>query len=127
MDYLDVMFQQMSDELQKLYRDKATIYGVETKKTDRGIVSKPKATAENCPCKISISSPKASEPNGIYGTDAIDAMLYLDKSVTIPAGAKIDVTLSDGSVLHFKNASKGYQEYQSHQEVALTKDDKARD
>ena len=54
-------------------------------------------------------------------------MLYLDKSVTIPAGAKIDVTLSDGSILHFKNASKGYQEYQSHQEVALTKDDKARD
>lgn len=127
MGYLDVMFQQMSDELQKLYRDKATIYRVETKKTDRGIVSKPKATAENCPCKLSISSPKTSEPNGIYGTDAIDAMLYLDKSVTIPAGAKIDVTLSDGSILHFKNASKGYQEYQSHQEVALTKDDKARD
>lgn len=127
MGYLDDMFNQMSEEIEILYRDKVTIYAAESKKTDRGMISVSKIIAEEYPCKLSISGPKASEPNGIYGTDEIDAMIYMDKSIKVPAGAKIDVELSNGSVLHFKNASKGYQEYQSHQEISVVKDEKAKE
>lgn len=119
-------FDGMGDSLALLYRDKATIWGHAPQVINGATQTVPVLIVKDLPAKLSTSGAKVSAV-GDYGTDEIDAILFIDHTVKVPAGAIIEVTVKSGEVLKFKRASRSYSEYESHQEIALVRDDKAVD
>ena len=109
-----------------LYRDRVTIYGGRpitrngaTEIVDVVIVS-------NHPAKVSTIQQQQPSEDGQFGTDAYHAKLFLDNSVSVPAGAIIDVTDVNGHTTRYKRSSAGYTAYASHQEIAMVRDEKAK-
>ncbi|WP_288531427.1 hypothetical protein [uncultured Secundilactobacillus sp.] len=110
-----------------LYRDKATIYGVQEVTDEDGFTdTKDVAIVENEPCKVVLKGLKASEQS-FFGTDNYDAKLLIRVGIDIPAGAKITIADANGRTTQYKRASKGYSGYLSHQEVAMVRDEKAKE
>lgn len=119
-------FKQMEKILPALWNDRVTIYGVS--ETNDGIFNDTtnKVIVENESAKIVLKGLKASEQS-FFGTDAYDAKLILRNGIKIPAGAVVDVLDVNGNQVRYKRASKGYTGYISHQEVALVRDEKAKE
>lgn len=119
-------FKHMGRVLPKLWNDRVTIKGVVA--TQKGVFSDSKdvTMVEDYPAKVVLGGQKPSEQS-FFGTDQYDAKLLIDNDVYIPAGADIEVTDVNGHKTRYKRASKGYQGYVSHQEVAMVRDEKAKD
>ena len=113
--------------LSKLWFDKATIDGVQEVTDEDGFAdTKDVAIVENEPCKVVLKGLKASEQS-FFGTDNYDAKLLIRVGLDIPAGAKITIADANGRITNYKRASKGYSGYLSHQEVAMVRDEKAKE
>ncbi|WP_225426600.1 hypothetical protein [Companilactobacillus hulinensis] len=119
-------FKHMGRILPKLWNDRVTIKGVIGVKKGVFSDSKDATIVENYPAKVVLGGQKTSEQS-FFGTDQYDAKLLIDNSVFIPAGADVYVTDVNGHKTKYKRASKGYQGYASHQEVAMVRDEKAKD
>lgn len=119
-------FKHMGRVLPKLWNDRVTITGVKNGK--HGPFSEDEAVTicENRPGKVILGSLKSSNQTE-FGTDQYDAKLLIDNDVSIPAGADITVTDVNGHITKYKRSSKGYRGYVSHQEVAMIRDEKAKD
>jgi hypothetical protein len=116
----------MTKQIRKLYRERATIYGVKPVKRNGATEVQQVTIAENVPCHFSNQGLNPSDP-GQYGTDAYDGTIYMDNGYDVPAGATIDVTDSNGYTTRYKRASKGYTPYKSHMEIAVVRDEKAKE
>lgn len=120
------VFKKMNGVIERVWSDRVTITGVQDGR--RGPFSEDKLVTivENHPAKVILGSQKPSEQS-FFGTDQYDAKLLIDNDVSIPAGARITVTDVNGHVTEYKRASKGYRGYVSHQELAMVRDEKAKD
>lgn len=119
-------FKKMGKSLTKLWFDKVTITGV--RDSDDGVFTDgtPVTIVEDEPAKVVLKGLKASDQS-FFGTDSYDAKLLIRNGIKIPAGAEMVVTDVNGQVTTYKRASKGYAEYVSHQEVAMVRDEKAKE
>ena len=120
------VFKKMNGVIERVWNDRVTITGV--KNGSHGPFSEDEdvTICENRPGKVILGSLKTSTQTE-FGTDQYDAKLLIDNNVSIPAGADITVTDVNGHVTKYKRASKGYRGYVSHQEVAMIRDEKAKD
>ena len=119
-------FNRMSKSLTRLWFDKVTITGV--RDSDDGVFTDgaPVTIVEDEPAKVILKGLKASDQS-FFGTDSYDAKLLIRNGIKIPAGAEMVVTDTNGQVTIYKRASKGYAGYVSHQEVAMVRDEKAKE
>ncbi len=120
------VFEKMNGIIERVWNDRVTITGV--KNARRGPFSEDEVVTicENRPAKVILGSQKTSNQSE-FGTDQYDAKLLIDNDVSIPAGARITVTDVNGHVTKYKRSSKGYRGYVSHQELAMVRDEKAKD
>jgi len=119
-------FNRMGKSLTKLWFDKVTITGVRDESDGVFTDGKPVTIVEDEPVKVVLKGLKASEQS-FFGTDNYDAKLLIRNGILIPAGAEMVVTDVNGQVTQYKRASKGYAGYISHQEVAMVRDEKAKE
>ncbi len=119
-------FNRMSGTLRRLWFDRVTITGVRSDSDGVFTDDKPVTIVEDEPAKVVLKGLKASEQT-FFGTDAYDAKLIIRNGIKIPAGADIMVTDVNGQVTKYKRASRGYAGYVSHQEVAMVRDEKAKE
>lgn len=120
------VFKKMNGVIERVWNDRVTITGVKDRKRGPFSEDEPVTIVENHPAKVILGSQKPSEQS-FFGTDQYDAKLLIDNDVSIPAGARITVTDVNGHVTEYKRASKGYRGYVSHQELAMVRDEKAKD
>lgn len=119
-------FKRMAGVLPRLWNDRVTITGVRVVKDGSFTTTEDVTVCENRPAKVVLSGLKASEQS-FFGTDAYDAKLIIDNGVKIAAGDLITVTDVNGQVTKYKRTSKGYTGYYSHQELAMVRDEKAKE
>ncbi len=118
-------FNKMKDIAPMLWTDKVTIQATKKVVNEHHITtSEPVAVVSDEPAKVILKGLKASEQS-FFGTDEYDAMLLIRTGIDVPAGATIIVTDVNGKVTKYKRSSKGYSGYVSHQEIAMTRDEKA--
>lgn len=118
-------FEKMAPILKRMYRDKVKITGAKTVTRNGATETIDVVIVENYPAKLSKSGQQASS-DGQFGTEAYDAKLFIDNSVTVPAGSLIDVTDTNGHTVRYKRSSAGYTSYASHQEITMVRDEKAK-
>lgn len=119
-------YKRMAKVLPKLWHDRVTITGVREVEDGPFTTTEDVVICENRPAKVVLSGLKASEQS-FYGTDTYDAKLIIDNGVKVAAGDLITVTDVNGNVTQYKRASKGYTGYDTHQEVAMVRDEKAKE
>ena len=119
-----IKFDKLNPAIKKLWTDTVTIKA--TKAVKNGAITSNQAVtvAENIPAKVILKGKQASQ-EGFYGTDTYDAELLIDVDIDVPAGSTVEVTDVNGKVTKYKRSSKGYSGYQSHQEIALVREEKA--
>ncbi|RHW49183.1 hypothetical protein [Lactobacillus bombicola] len=118
-------FSKLKDIAPKLWTDKVTIKTTKKVVTEHHITtSEPVTIVSDEPAKVILKGLKSGEQS-FFGTDEYDATLLIRTGLDIPAGATIEVTDINGKVTKYKRSSKGYSGYVSHQEVAMTRDEKA--
>lgn len=118
------LFRGLKATVPMLWMDKATITGV--KPVKHGVITnnEPVTIVKDEPCKVILKGQSTSTQT-IFGTDEYDAKLLIRTGISIPAGAIIYVTDQNGNKVKYKNASKGYSGYYSHQELAMERMEKA--
>ena len=118
-------FNKMKDIAPMLWTDKVTIQATKKVVNEHHITtSEPVTVVKEEPAKVILKGLKAGEQS-FFGTDEYDAMLLIRTGIDVPAGATIIVTDVNGKVTKYKRSSKGYSGYVSHQEIAMTRDEKA--
>lgn len=118
-------FNKLKEVAPILWTDKVTIQATKKVVNEHHITtSEPVTIATDEPAKVILKGLKASEQS-FFGTDEYDATLLLRTGIDVPAGAIIIVTDVNGKVTKYKRSSKGYSGYVSHQEIAMTRDEKA--
>jgi len=120
------VFNKMNGVIERVWTDRVTITGVKNGKRGPFSEDEPVTIVKNHPAKVILGSQKPSDQS-FFGTDQFDAKLLIDNDVSIPAGANIIVTDVNGQVTKYKRASKGYRGYVSHQELAMVRDEKAKE
>ncbi|WP_416353923.1 hypothetical protein ACNAN0_03870 [Agrilactobacillus fermenti] len=119
-------FNRLGNVLPTLWLDKITIKGVRRIKNGPFTDTEDVTVVENEPGKISRKALKPSQQS-YFGTDNYDVVLYIRTGIKIPPGADIYVTDVNGQITKYKQAGRGYTGYVSHQEVALIRDEKAKE
>lgn len=118
-------FNRLKDIAPMLWTDKVTIQATKKVVNEHHITtSEPVTVVSDEPAKVILKGLKASEQS-FFGTDEYDATLLIRTGIDVPAGAIIIVTDVNGKVTKYKRSSKGYSGYVSHQEIAMTRDEKA--
>lgn len=118
-------FNKLKEVAPILWTDKVTIQATKKVVNEHHITtSEPVTVVSDEPAKVILKGLKASEQS-FFGTDEYDATLLLRTGIDVPAGATIIVTDINGKVTKYKRSSKGYSGYVSHQEIAMTRDEKA--
>lgn len=118
-------FSKLKEVAPILWTDKVTIQTTKKVVNEHHITtSEPVTVVSDEPAKVILKGLKASEQS-FFGTDEYDATLLLSTGIEVPAGATIIVTDVNGKVTKYKRSSKGYSGYVSHQEIAMTRDEKA--
>ena len=118
-------FNKMKELAPMLWTDKVTIQATMKVVNEHHITtSEPVTVVSDEPAKVILKGLKASEQS-FYGTDEYDATLLIRTGIDVPAGARITVTDVNGKITKYKRSSKGYSGYVSHQEIAMTRDEKA--
>ncbi|WP_188017194.1 hypothetical protein [Lentilactobacillus buchneri] len=119
-------FKQMGKALTTLWFDKAKITGWQPAKHGSITSTEEVVIVEDEPCKISRKSLKPSDQKD-FGTDEYDVVMYIRTGINIPAGSNVYITDANGKVNKYKQSGKAYTGYISHQEVALIRDEKAKE
>ncbi|QHJ84722.1 MAG: hypothetical protein [Caudoviricetes sp.] len=118
-------FNKLKEVAPILWTDKVTIQATKKVVNEHHITtSEPVTVVSDEPAKVILKGLKASEQS-FFGTDEYDATLLLRTGIDVPAGATIIVTDVNGKTTKYKRSSKGYSGYVSHQEIAMTRDEKA--
>lgn len=118
-------FNKLKDIVPILWTDKVTIKATKKVVNEHHITtSEPVTVVTDEPAKVILKGLKNSEQS-FFGTDEYDATLLLRPGIDVPAGATITVTDVNGQTTKYKRSSKGYSGYVSHQEIAMTRDEKA--
>ena len=118
-------FNKLKEVVPILWTDKVNIQATKKVVNEHHITnSEPVTIVTDEPAKVILKGLKASEQS-FYGTDEYDATLLIRTGIDVPAGATITVTDINGKVTKYKRSSKGYSGYVSHQEIAMTRDEKA--
>ena len=118
-------FNKLKEVAPILWTDKVTIQATNKVVNEHHITtSEPVTVVSDEPAKVILKGLKASEQS-FYGTDEYDATLLIRTGIDVPAGAIIIVTDVNGKTTKYKRSSKGYSGYVSHQEIAMTRDEKA--
>ena len=118
-------FNKLKDIVPMLWTDKVTIQATKKVVNEHHITtSEPVTVVSDEPAKVILKGLKASEQS-FFGSDEYDATLLLRAGIDVPAGATITVTDVNGQTTKYKRSSKGYSGYVSHQEIAMTRDEKA--
>ena len=118
-------FNKLKEVAPMLWTDKVTIQATKKVVNEHHITtSEPVTVVSDEPAKVILKGLKASEQS-FYGTDEYDATLLLRTGIDVPAGATIIVTDVNGKSTRYKRSSKGYSGYVSHQEIAMTRDEKS--
>ena len=117
-------FNKLKEVAPILWTDKVTIQATKKVVNEHHITtSEPVTVVSDEPAKVILKGLKASEQS-FFGSDEYDATLLLRTGIDVPAGATIIVTDVNGKVTKYKRSSKGYSGYVSHQEIAMTRDEK---
>ena len=118
-------FNKLKEVAPMLWTDKVTIQATKKVVNEHHITaSEPVTIVSDEPAKVILKGLKVSEQS-FFGTDEYDATLLIRTGIDVPAGATIIVTDINGKVAKYKRSSKGYSGYVSHQEIAMTRDEKA--
>ena len=118
-------FNKLKEVAPMLWNDKVIIQTTKKVVNEHHITtSEPVTVVSDEPAKVILKGLKASEQS-FYGTDEYDATLLIRTGIDVPSGATIIVTDVNGNVTKYKRSSKGYSGYVSHQEIAMTRDEKA--
>lgn len=118
-------FNKLKEVAPMLWTDKVTIQATKKVVNEHHITtSEPVTVVSDEPAKVILKGLKASEQS-FYGTDEYDATLLIRTGIDVPAGATIIVTDVNGKTTKYKRSSKGYSGYVSHQEIAMTRDEKS--
>ena len=118
-------FNKLKELTPMLWTDKVTIQATKKVVNEHHITtSEPVTVVSDERAKVILKGLKASEQS-FFGSDEYDATLLLRTGIDVPAGATIIVTDVNGKVTKYKRSSKGYSGYVSHQEIAMTRDEKA--
>lgn len=118
-------FNKLKEVAPILWTDKVTIQATKKVVNEHHITtSEPVTVVSDEPAKVILKGLKAGEQS-FFATDEYDATLLLRTGIDVPAGATIIVTDVKGKVTKYKRSSKGYSGYVSHQEIAMTRDEKA--
>ena len=118
-------FNRLKEVAPMLWTDKVTIQTTKKVINEHHITtSVPVTVVLDEPAKVILKGLKASEQS-FFGTDEYDATLLIRTGIDVPAGSTIIVTDVNGKVTKYKRSSKGYSGYVSHQEIAMTRDEKA--
>lgn len=118
------LFEGLKQAVPRLWFDEATIKGTKPVVKHHVTYEEPVTIVEDEPCKVILKGQSTSTQT-IFGTDKFDAKLLIRNGISIPAGAVILITDQNGNQVKYKNASKGYSGYYSHQEIAMVRDEKA--
>lgn len=118
------LFEGLKNVVPILWTDKATIIGTIPVKRNNVTNNEPVVLVEDEPCKVILKSQSAGTQT-FYDTDNYDAKLIIKNGINIPAGSVINITDQNGNTTKYKRSSKGYTGYYSHQEIAITRDEKA--
>ena len=118
-------FNKLKEVAPILWNDKVTIQTTKKVINEHHITtSEPVTVVLDEPAKVILKGLKASEQS-FFGSDEHDATLLIRTGIDVPAGSTIIVTDVNGKVTKYKRSSKGYSGYVSHQEIAMTRDEKA--
>ena len=118
-------FNKLKEVAPILWNDKVTIQTTKKVINEHHITtSEPVTVVLDEPAKVILKGLKNSEQS-FFGTDEYDATLLIRTGIDVPAGSTIIVTDVNGKVTKYKRSSKGYSGYVSHQEIAMTRDEKA--
>ena len=118
-------FNKLKEVAPILWNDKVTIQTTKKVINEHHITtSEPVTVVSDEPAKVILKGLKNSEQS-FFGSDEYDATLLLRTGIDVPAGSTIIVTDVNGKVTKYKRSSKGYSGYVSHQEIAMTRDEKA--
>lgn len=118
-------FNKLKEVAPILWNDKVTIQTTKKVINEHHITtSEPVTVVLDEPAKVILKGLKTSEQS-FFGTDEYDATLLIRTGIDVPAGSTIIVTDVNGKVTKYKRSSKGYSGYVSHQEIAITRDEKA--
>ena len=118
-------FNKLKEVAPILWNDKVTIQTTNKVINEHHITtSEPVTVVLDEPAKVVLKGLKAGEQS-FFGTDEYDATLLIRTGIDVPAGSTIIVTDVNGKVTKYKRSSKGYSGYVSHQEIAMTRDEKA--
>lgn len=111
--------------VQLAWYDKATITANVDAQDDEGFDTGEETTlVENEPCKVVKKTLNAGQ-QGFFDNVKYTALLLISNDVEVPKGANITITDVNGKKQLYKLASGGYSNYTTHQEIAMTVDDKA--
>lgn len=119
-------FNKMGSQLTKLWFDRVTITGIKTVKDGVFTDTVPVTIVENEPAKVILKGLKASDQT-FFGTDTYDAKLIIRTGIDIPAGCDVWVTDVNGQTIKYKQTGRAYTGYVTHQEVAMIRDEKAKE
>lgn len=117
-------FKGLKKALPLLWTDRVTIKGTKKVVEHHITNSIDVVIVKDEPAKVVLKGQTAGTQT-FYDTDQYDAKLIIRNGIDIPAGADIYVTDQNGKTVKYKRASKGYTGYYSHQELAMTRDEKA--
>ena len=118
-------FNKLKEVAPMLWTDKVTIQATKKVVNEHHITtSEPVTVVSDEPAKVILKGLKASEQS-FFDSDEYDATLLIRTGIDVPAGAIIIVTDVNGKTTKYKRSSKGYSGYVSHQEIAMTRDEKA--
>ncbi len=119
-----IKFNGLNGAIKKLWTDKVTIKTTQAIKKGAITSNQVVTLVKDTPGKLILKSKKTSG-EGFFGVDDYDAELLIDVGIDVPAGSTVEVTDVNGRTTNYKRSSKGYSGYQSHQEIALVRDEKA--
>lgn len=118
-------FNKLKEVAPMIWNDKVTIKTTKKVINEHHITtSEPVTVVSDEPAKVVLKGLKAGEQS-FFGTDEYDAKLLIRTGIDVPAGSTIIVTDVNGKVTRYKRSSKGYSGYVSHQEIAMTREEKA--
>ena len=118
-------FNKLKEIAPMLWNDKVTIQTTKKVINEHHITtSEPVTVVTDEPAKVLLKGLKTGEES-FFGTDEYDATLLIRTGIEVPAGSTIIVTDVNGQITKYKRSSKGYSGYVSHQEIAMTRDEKA--
>lgn len=123
---MSIPYQRMAAALPRLWHDRVKIVGVKEVKTGAFTDTVDVVIADDEPAKVSLKSLKASDQKQ-FGTDQYDVVMYIRTGLKMPAGCDVYVTDINGQTIKYKQTGRAYTGYVTHQEVAMVRDEKAKE